>query len=168
MKGSLQYISRVTMPVLREEFLASEKFVVTTSGPVKISWLGCKFVALFLSVGGQINYPKDDSVAIDYYDLIAPVTFNEILAELGRSDQEDVYLAQVYHLLWQQGNGQTGVLFADGRTNSFFVKDRAGVLRIVCLTWRSGGWEVTAHFLDWPIPLAVEDRVFVHYYPALV
>lgn len=58
--------------------------------------------------------------------------------------REEIPLAVLWGMLVLQGQGQSGVLYANCRFNFFLVRDAAGILREVRVQWCSNGWRILA------------------------
>jgi len=71
-----------------------------------------------------------------------------ILARLGGEVRAESLFSDVLWLLWLEKINQTKYLANNGFANLFFIRDRAGMLRVVNLYQRyCGGWAISAETL---------------------
>ncbi len=76
------------------------------------------------------------------YVLNASSSDRDILAKLGQGHESS--LVDVWCLLRQQPNGNSGALQTNSTPNIFFVRDVAGELGVVDAIWGGAGWEIGA------------------------
>jgi len=152
----LKPLGTVLVPATEEKFVAREKFVVDTErrAPVKISYQGSNFSEWFL---GKIEEPKPET-QLRYAKLLKYSVDRPILTELG--DAQETSLAEIFHLMSGQPNGESGVLLTSGYTNIFYVRDINGELRAVDVHWDGDGWIVIADSVANPGEWHGGNRIF--------
>lgn len=123
-----------------EKFVAREHFKedFSSSAAIKISWLGATFVRRFM---GKVEDDTGDA-SFQTYVLNASSSDRDILAKLGQGHESS--LVDVWCLLRQQPNGNSGALQTNSTPNIFFVRDVAGELGVVDAIWGGAGWEIGA------------------------
>jgi len=151
-KSILAFVGTVAVPAT-EKFVAKDNFQVGKAG---IGWLGDNFKTWFL---GKTEGSAEESV-LRYHELTESSLDTPILAELG--DKAETTLADLFHLLSLQANGQGGVLLANSYANIFYVRDASGELRAVSACWDAGGggWRVDADGVAYPYGWPADGRVF--------
>ncbi len=120
------------------KFVAAEHFRVDIGrkAKVQITFLWDNFSMYFVPKieedvpAGELNVSK----------LLEPSLDARIIAELG--ERHETYLADLWSLLKQQPNGESGPLLTDGKGNIFYIRDANGTLWTVNAFWNSGygGW----------------------------
>ncbi len=152
LKSILALLGTIAVPATKQ-FVAKDNFQVGKAG---IGWLGDNFKAWFL---GKTEGPVEGST-LRYHKLTESSLDTPILAELG--DKAETTLADLFHLLSLQANGQGGVLLANSYANIFYVRDASGELRAVCARWYagSGDWGVDATGVACPYRWDADFRVF--------
>lgn len=152
LKSILALLGTIAVPATKQ-FVAKDNFQVGKAG---IGWLGDNFKAWFL---GKTEGPVEGST-LRYHKLTESSLDTPILAELG--DKAETTLADLFHLLSLQANGQGGVLLANSYANIFYVRDASGELRAVHASWRagSGGWGVGAFAVASPFRWLADCQVF--------
>jgi hypothetical protein len=154
----LQGVKRgIIIPALTEPFVVANHFVRNFSdeATVKISYLGGNFTSWFLD---QV-VPTHVAGKLDSDRLTENSRDDRIMAELGAGKCETTFDV-VYDLLKKQAKGEPGELLTNGYSNIFYVRDCAGVLRAVSVTWNDGGWHVYAYSVDNPYEWRGGGQVF--------
>ena len=151
----LEVLGTVAVPVT-EKFVAKENFIVNTGrkAPVKISYVGSNFSERFL---GKVEKPKPGT-QLRYAKLLKSSVDRPILAELGNA--AETALAEIFHLMATQPNGEDGALLNNGYANIFYVRDVNGELRAVNVNWNGDGWNVNANSVANPNEWCDGNRVF--------
>jgi hypothetical protein len=124
-------------------FNADETFFNKKSG-VKMVEHGSNFKSWF---GGKVEEDAPDG-ELRPLTLTQSASDSEIIADLGGEAAAEVTLAEIWRLMERQANGGEGVLLTNRYANIFYVRDREGVLRTVCVCWRGLGWYAGAFALD--------------------
>ncbi len=152
LKSILALLGTIAVPATKQ-FVAKDNFQVGKAG---IGWLGDNFKAWFL---GKTEGPVEGST-LRYHKLTESSLDTPILAELG--DKAETTLADLFHLLSLQANGQGGVLLANSYANIFYVRDASGELRAVHACWGagSGDWDVNADDVAYPYGWNAGFQVF--------
>ncbi len=136
-------------------FVVLEKFKLKKDGGI-FSYFGHNFTAWFSGkietevVSSSLNYRKLTQSALDA----------TIISTLGGETKAETSLAEVFHLMSLQPNGEEGVLLTNGYANIFYVRDLSGVLRVVFVHWSGYGWRVRAGEVSRPVPWGGGDQVF--------
>ncbi|MCP1845493.1 hypothetical protein ACVIHI_009040 [Bradyrhizobium sp. USDA 4524] len=140
-----------------ETFAARDHFKedITSSAPVRISWLGATFVRRFaVKVETAVNRCLQTCI------LKTLSNDDEIIGELGIPGESK--LADIWRLLSRQANGEGGALQTNAAPNIFFIRDDVGDLGVVDAVWGGAGWEIgaspTGKHRIWP----PGTRVFFH------
>lgn len=154
----LQLAGTVTIPSISEIFTAASKFLVNTADGAKpkISYVSDNFKTWF---SGKTEQPISGG-SLAYHDLLKGLLDKPIITELGSEDKVVVTLAEVFHLMCQQSNGEGGALLTNGYANIFYVRDLGGVLRAVDVRWYGHGWNVRAYSVEFPLEWSAGNRVF--------
>ncbi len=134
----LQKLGEVAFPGAMN-FVAKEKFKLKKDGGI-CSYLGTNFTTWFLDKT-ETNVVLS---TIGYGKLLQNAKDAIIIAFLGGETRAETSLAEVFHLMSVQANGEAGVLLINGWANIFFVRDFSGVLRVVSVRWLGCGWVVHA------------------------
>ncbi len=147
----LELVSTVGVAATTSKFLAKEKFVRDTGrkAKVKISYLGDNFTAWFLNGDGKTEDPISEQT-LRYHKLWQSSVDGPIIAELGGVEKSETTLSEMFSLMEKRGKGEDGVLLNNGYANIFYIKDLAGVLRSVRVSWYDGGWDVSAFSVEFP------------------
>jgi len=145
----LEFLRTITIPATTSKFLAKEKFVINTksSALVKIGFLGDNLKEWFLKGAGKVEDPISDQT-LHFTNLKKYSYDRDIIAELGGEAKAETTLSEMFSLMEKQGKGEDGVLLANGYSNIFFIRDFAGVLRVVYVCWGRGVWNVHAYAPD--------------------
>lgn len=80
--------------------------------------------------------------------LARRVTDETILRELGQNVEIDLFA--LYYLTFIQAEGRKGTLLTDGNANIFYLRDKDGVLRSVCVFWRDDVWYIGVNSVSRP------------------
>lgn len=141
MIGTLQKINDIAFPGA-QRLVASEKFVIDISedAKCKISYLGKNFPAWFIN---KVETDIPLSV-LTYSKLTKSANDTEIVSALGGEEKAELFLAEMFYLMFQQPKGEEGVLLRTGEVNFFYVRDMSGVLRTIRVLWQEGGWGIHA------------------------
>jgi hypothetical protein len=144
-----------------EKFVASEKFILDTGSKakVKISYLGDNFNAWFLNGDGKIEEPIAEQ-CLRFGKLRKFSVDGPILEELGGEAKAETTLSEMWDLMLKQAKGEKGDLLTNGYANIFYIRDSAGVLRLVRVCWYDDGWYVSAFSVEYPFWWHVGDQVF--------
>lgn len=148
----------VTVAPSNAPFVARDHFRVntTTTGWVKIAYLWDNFRDWFLEkaeesfAGSTLSYGKLSRASMD----------GPIIAELGGETKAETTLAELFALMEQQPNGETGPLLTNGYANVFYIRDVNAVPRAVDVHWRGDGWDVCADAVTNPIVRSGDRQVF--------
>lgn len=129
-------------PVESRPFNADEAFFNKKSG-VKMVEHGSNFKSWF---GGKVeeDFPEEELRPLM---LTQSANDSEIIADLGGEAVAEVTLAEIWRLMERQANGGEGALLNNGCANIFYVRDREGVLRAVCVHLDDDGWYADADAL---------------------
>jgi len=156
----LEPVGTITIPALAGRFSAREKFVLNygrkAKWGVRIAYLGGDFQNRF---GNTVEELTAEAV-VSYVQLMYEGFHDSILASLGNRSDLAVFLRQIYWLMGEQPNGESGTLLADGQKNIFYT---LGLIRAVAVSWGAcdGGWKVrTCLATDWHDRPDRGDQVF--------
>lgn len=141
----LEFVSTVKIPATTAPFVAKAKFVVATTNdaPVKISHIDDNFKELYLKGGGKIERQSDEQTL--FCTKVRKQSLDaQIITELGGEVKSETTLSVMFFLMEKRSKGKTGVLLKNGFANIFYIRDIAGLLRMVYLIWNNGGWGVNA------------------------
>ncbi|WP_271573405.1 hypothetical protein [Bradyrhizobium sp. CCBAU 11361] len=140
-----------------ESFVASEHFRedIAPTATVKISWLGATFARRF-----AVKVEAADATSLQTHVLNKSSSAVQILGELG--PRAESKLADIWCLLKQQANGESGALQTSSVPNLFFVRDGTGDLGVVDALWGGAGWEIGASPVGSQRPWTPGTRVFSH------
>ncbi len=140
------------LPATTDRFVAKEKFVIGVGpeAPVKIWRINTDFANWFLGGDGVVEEPIPPRTLhcteLWGEDYIPPIT---IANEWGGEGQAETPLAVVYLLMKMQGKCENGTLLTNDNSNSFFVRDKDGVLRLVRIAGHhfgsEAGWRIYAY-----------------------
>ncbi len=141
-------IGTINVPATAGRFIASDHFVEDTSrkAKVKISHLGDSFKERFL---GKTEEPIQET-ALRYAKLRKPSADGPIIAELGGAAKIETTLIEAHALMAKQPEGEDGVLFNNGWTNIFYIRDVKNILRAVDVFWLDDGWYVDVDSVENP------------------
>lgn len=112
----------------------------------------------------EANSFRDDFTAwflgniLCYANLRHDSVDSEIFAELN--SRLETTLFDVACLIEKQKNGENGALLKNGRTNIFYIRDNADVLRTVSVCWLNDGWNVGSYPIGDECTWCAGDRVF--------
>jgi hypothetical protein len=157
----LEFVSTVMVDVTTGRLFAKEGFAGGTEGDalMKIKYFD-SFERWFLIGDSKI----EDSISeqtLCYHTLQRGCKDGEIITELGGEAKAETTLSEMLSLLEKQKYGEDGVLeIRHRRNNIFFIKDFAGVLRVVNMQWNNGNWYVDARPIDSPGRWYVGNQVF--------
>ena len=141
MTDILQKINETTFPGAMR-FVASENFVVNISenSKMKISYLGNNFPAWLLDkVENEVPLS-----ALICSRLVKNSTDEDIITALGGETKAETFLAEMFHQMSLQPNGEEGILLNNGEVNFFYIRDSSDSLRTIRLLWQNGGWGIHA------------------------
>lgn len=157
----LEIVGTVSVSVTTSKLVAKEKFVRDTGckAKVKISYLGDNFKEWFLNGDSKTEDPIIEQT-LRYHKLRQSSVDGPIIAELGGAEKSETTLSEMFSLMEKQGKGEDGVLLNNGYANIFYIKDSAGVLRTVDVSWYDDGWSVHAHSVESPSRWNVGYQVF--------
>lgn len=94
------------------------------------------------------------------HEIVKEATNKDIIAALGGEKKVELQLSEIFSLMELQGEGQGGVLLVDGKSNTFFARNRHGQLKEIILTWHLAGWQRSAYDLYTAVPAKVGTRIF--------
>ena len=139
-------------------FVASEHFVFCMDDKkVMVSYIEGGFPKWLM--------PKTEqpvgATTLRCYELQRDAPDDDIFAALGGEQHCESTLTEVFMLMQEQNHGQEGVLATNGFGNHFYIRDTAGVLRMVGVHWCDGGWFVEGDRIRGEAWWPVKDRVFV-------
>lgn len=152
-------VSTVIIPELPGRFSARDKFVLNYGRKVKpgvrIAFLSNNFQNWF---GDAIEEPVAKT-PLDCARLTRPELDGPILASLGNRPDLVVLLRQIYWLMSEQPNGESGTLLNNGRATIFYMP---GLTRVVSVFWfaSDGGWFVDAGSVSLPFGWSAGSQVF--------
>lgn len=154
----LKFLSTVTIPARREQFIAKDHFVVDTEkkAKIKISYLGDNFKKNFLNKTEEAIF----ETILRYQELKKSSRDIPIINELGGNDKSETTLSEMFSLMEIQPNGEGGPLFTNDYANIFYIRDSDGVLWSVDCNWNDDGWNVNADSVDNPNDWNDGNRVF--------
>ena len=157
----LELVSTVGVAATTSKFVAKKKLVRDTGckAKVKISYLSDNFKALFLSGPGKSEDPISEQT-LRYHKLLKPSVDDLIIAELGGEEKCETTMTEMFFLMEKQSKGEAGVLFNNGWTNIFYIKDQNGVLCAVDVLWFDSGWGVGARSIEGPLAWIRGYQVF--------
>jgi hypothetical protein len=157
----LELVGAVRVPATTGKFVAKEKFVCDTGhkAKVKISYLDDNFTAWFLSGDGKTENPISGQT-LRYHKLRKPSVNGPIINELGGDAKTETTLSEMFFLMEEQKNGESGSLLNNGYTNIFYIRDQKGVPRAVRVYWYDVGWHIRAHSALDPDGWDDGDQVF--------
>jgi len=160
-KSILELVSTVVIPATIAKFVAKDKFVINTkrNASVKISSLGDNFTGWFLSGDSKIEDPIS-AQTFCCHKLRKSSANGPIIKELGGEAKAEAILSEMFSLLEKQGHGEEGILLTNGWANIFYIRDLAGVLRVVFVRWCDGDWFVSAYAVESPRVWGGGGRVF--------
>src|SRR3989344_934305 len=143
------------------KFVAKDKFVINTkrNASVKISSLGDNFTGWFLSGDSKIEDPIS-AQTFCCHKLRKSSANGPIIKELGGEAKAEAILSEMFSLLEKQGHREEGILLTNGWANIFYIRDLAGVLRVVFVRWCDGDWFVSAYAVESPRVWGGGGRVF--------
>lgn len=161
----LEKVGDIFIPATSELFVAKEKFVLNTDpeAGVLISHLSDNFNLWF---GNKIEEPIGEQT-LCCHKLLQSSMDVEIIDELGGEAKVETTLSELHFLMEGQKHGESGDLLNNSRTNKFYIKDVAGVLRAVHVYWYDDGWHVLAFSVEGPGRWGVGYRVLSRYYVEL-
>ena len=165
----LKTVGTVVILPNKKRFVARKSFKTPECKGVKIGVIYDSFADLFLD-----KIEKPSSIRKLHYHVVQPHASSKndsIIANLGGKVLAETTLFDIFFLMKKQGNGDSGVLLANGQANVFYVKDVRGVIRSVDLAWHneaeegdhvtppvSVGWGISADSDGWD----GHSRVFSH------
>lgn len=154
----LEFVNSITNPGTVEKFIARGRFAINTESdaPVKISYLGDTFEGWFLD---KIEEPTGRST-LYAHKLLKASADGPIIMAFGGEDEVAATLAEMFHLMKQQANGEDGPLLTNRYANIFYIHDVNGVLRAVYCNWNGYGWDVDACSVRPPVEWRAGCRVF--------
>lgn len=145
-----EYSREIVINQTFEQFVAKDKFVVNTQDDASIKIFGFNkdFDEWFLSGDSKIEPPAAKKTLVyhqmkrNHYDnatLRELFTDRGIISQLGGEDKSEITLSGLYALLEKQRAGEDGDLLTGGN-NIFYIRDKNGVLRKVCVGWSDDGY----------------------------
>jgi hypothetical protein len=139
-------------------FVASEHFVFCMDEKkVMISYIEGGFPKWLMP---KVEEPVGATM-LRYFELQRDAPDDDIFAALGGEQNCESTLTEVFMLMQEQNHGQEGILATNGFGNFFYIRDAAGVLRMVGVHWCDGGWFVEGNRVRGEAWWPVKDRVFV-------
>lgn len=161
MSSILKRVGTIVIPATTTKFVAKERFVVNTSPDalMKINRLGDDFIKWFLGGDGKIENPTGEQT-LCYHELLQRSVSGQIITELGDEAKAEVALSGVSYLIERQNYSQDRVLMGNFDANTFYVKDKVGVLRMVSVAWFLDGWYVGANSVKGSYRWGAGCRVF--------
>lgn len=141
----LEFLGVVTVPATTERFSVRDRIAAIRQSGRKI-YMGSNLEEWFLNCTVE---PVGET-EIRYHKLLMDEVDGPIIAELGGKARAKTTLGEVFALMGQQLNGENGVLLTNGYANIFYIRDVAGVLRVVGVDWRGVGWDLDAGSVDYP------------------
>lgn len=149
----LQFILKVGFAGTSDDFVATEKLKLKKDGGI-CAGFGPNFESWFLKDGGK----REKSVqagSLYCYRLRKDATDKShesggaaIIPELGGGEKSETTLSEMFSLMEKQKNGEDGVLLNNFWDNIFYIRDHAGELRAVYMSWHDDGWCVGAGTLE--------------------
>lgn len=132
-----------------KKFIACDNFIVDTSkkAEVKISGLSSDFEESFI---GKTEAAIAEKTTFFYHKLMKNTADESIIAEIGGKEKAETTLTEMFFLMKRQGNGNSGLLLANGYMNIFYIRDIDGLLWAVSCAWLNDGWYVDANYIDDP------------------
>jgi hypothetical protein len=157
----LELVSTIVVSATTSKLVAKDKFVRDTGrkAKVKISYLGDNFILWFLNGDGKTEDPISEQT-LCYHKLRQSSMDGPIIAELGGAEKSEMTLSEIFSLMEKQGKGEDGVLLNNGKANIFCIKDSAGVLRTVLVSWFAAGWDIGARSVGSPLVWAGGCQAF--------
>jgi len=156
----IDFCGTIKIPATTERFVAKDRFELKGLGD-GCPWLDNNFRDWFLHRDGKIEEPLAEQV-LQYGTLSRKLSEGLIVEVLGGDAKAECSLSEIFFLMGRQSNREEGALLTDGYTNIFFVKDRLGELRSVCLWWRDGVLDIKANFIrnlpEWGCGVRVFSR----------
>ena len=148
----LAFVGATTISATTSKFVATDRFTKDTGrkAKVRISYIGDNFTEWFLEGNGKTEEPIGES-NLYYHKLLRGSVDAPIIAELGGEAKVETTLTEVFALMEKQSKGEAGVLLNNGWANIFYIRDMTGVLRVVPVYWRDGGWNVSAYSVEYPL-----------------
>ena len=139
----LVLVGTATFPGTTSKFVVKDNFVINTEDDtkVKISYLGDNLKSWFI---GKVEGPLSRS-ELRYQNLKENSLDSPIITKLGGEEKAESSLAEMFHLMSLQKNGEEGALLNNGWANIFYIRDVNGVLRAVYVDWYVDGWRVRAN-----------------------
>ena len=158
----LRLLGSTTVPDRVTAFIARDHFKVAKGkeDKVKISFIGDNFTTYFLSGNSKAEAP---AVAheLAHHELTKRSLDVPIVTELGGEAPAESTLADIWTKMEAQGGGEDGDLLTKNyAANIFYVRDTAGVLRVVYVDWHGVGWYVDAVPVSNPYEWGARFRVF--------
>jgi len=142
----LVFVGTAMFPGTTEKFVVKDNFVINTEDDtkVKISYLGDNLKSWFI---GKVEDPLSRS-ELRYHNLKENSLDSPIITKLGGEEKAESSLAEMFHLMSLQKNGEEGALLNNGWANIFYIRDVNGVLRAVYVGWDGDGWSVGADSIE--------------------
>jgi len=137
----LELVSTIVVNATTGKLVAKDRFVINTkrNAPVKISYLGDNLKAWFLNGDSKTEDPISEQT-LRYHKLRQSSVDGPIITELGGEAKAETTLSEMFSLMEKQKHGEDGVLLNNGWANIFYIKDDAGVLRVVSVRRDVDGW----------------------------
>ncbi|MEK7586971.1 MAG: hypothetical protein AAB453_03840 [Patescibacteria group bacterium] len=154
----LDFVATVVVLATKSKFVASDNFKLKKDGGI-CSYLGDNFKAWFLNGDSKTEDPIGEQT-LRYAKLRNVSVDGPIITELGGEAKAETTLSEMFSLMEKQKNGESGVLLSNGYANIFYIRDIAGVLRAVGVSWYDGGWHVHAYSVEYPYEWNGGSQVF--------
>ncbi|MEK7552366.1 MAG: hypothetical protein AAB534_03040 [Patescibacteria group bacterium] len=142
MSAILKTVGTIVMSASAEKLVAKTKF---GRGEVKAR-PNCprkNFNIWFFAGDGKVEEPQDEQT-LCYHELCQPCCNSSIIDELGGEAKAETTLTVMSSLMKMQENRERGVLLTNAMANIFYVRDVAGTLRTVYVSWIDGSWRIGA------------------------
>jgi len=151
-------VGTITVPATTKKFRAGANFLLKRDGGI-CSYFGDNFRRWFLEGDGKAEDPITEQT-LRYAKLCKASADGPIIAELGGEAKAETTLSEMFSLMENQKHGEDGVLLNNGYANIFYIKDQAGALRTVIVSWFDDGWLVYACSVEYPSRWDGGFRVF--------
>jgi hypothetical protein len=134
-----EFVGTVPIPARAETFVARDNFIAGTNPKTGIRIThDDNFKKYFLD---KIEAPSQ-KVILHCGKLKQTISNSKIIAELGGEEKVETTLAEIDALMKHWIRRKAYLLCIFGYANIFYVRDRAGVLRVVYLTFKGDGWNI--------------------------
>lgn len=142
----LEFVSTSIIPARDERFVVKDHIVedVSARAKVKISHIGVGFRSMFLEEGGKTEEPASQ-IALCAHRQIGKSVDGPLIDFLGGEQRVVVDIGHIFTMMEKQATGRKGdLLVSNHLRNTFFAKNRFGILTTVMLSWYDPGWFIGA------------------------